>query len=139
MRIETPETPDAIRRCHPVMHQLRPHVDEATFVAQVQRQMQDGYRLACVIEADAVVAVAGFRMAECLSAGRYLYVDDLVTDDAARSRGHGEALFKWLVAHARAAGCVHLSLDSGVQRTGAHKFYLNRGMRISGYHFALEL
>ena len=30
-----------------------------------------------------------------------LYVDDLVTDAALRSQGHGEAMLKWLIASKR--------------------------------------
>ena len=46
-------------------------------------------------------AVAGYRIMESLYAGRFCYVDDLVTDGAARSLGYGGALFDWLVAEAR--------------------------------------
>ena len=42
--------------------------------------------------AESVLAVAGFRALENLSAGRVLYVDDLVTDEARRSAGHGAQL-----------------------------------------------
>jgi GNAT superfamily N-acetyltransferase len=86
-----------------------------------------------------VRAVAGFRIAEFLAWGRILYVDDLVTASAQRSRGHGQALFDWLVARARANGCAQLHLDSGVQRFDAHRFYLRQRMSITSHHFALQL
>ena len=40
---------------------------------------------------------------EMLATGRTLYVDDLVTDEAQRSRGYGKAMLDWLQAHARDA------------------------------------
>jgi ribosomal protein S18 acetylase RimI-like enzyme len=44
--IRIAETVEEIRRCYPVMVQLRPHLSEAQFVAQVQRQRaEDGYVL----------------------------------------------------------------------------------------------
>ena len=86
-----------------------------------------------------VRAVAGFRMLESLYAGRFCYVDDLVTDATGRSLGYGGVLFDWLVATARAEGCGRLELDSGVQRFAAHRFYLTKRMRISSHHFSLEL
>jgi hypothetical protein len=70
------------------------------------------------------VGGGGYRIMESLYAGRFCYVDDLVTDQTARSLGYGGALFDWLVAEARAAGCGRLELDSGVQRFDAHRFYL---------------
>jgi GNAT superfamily N-acetyltransferase len=131
--------PAAIARCFPVMSQLRPHLEARDFVPRVQRQQAAGYHLA-YLEADATVrAVAGYRFTESLSSGRFCYVDDLVTDSASRSAGHGRALFEWLVEQARAAGCEQFNLDSGVQRFDAHRFYLARRMSITCHHFALTL
>ena len=134
------DSPADIVRCHAVMRELRPHFDdEAAFVAQVQRQQAQGYRLAFV-EADGEVrAVAGYRFNENLFAGKTLYVDDLVSRAADRSRSHGGRLLDWLVARAREAECTVLTLDSGVQRFGAHRFYLRKGMDIIAHHFAVKL
>ena len=72
--------PADIVRCYAVMRLLRPHLaDEADFVARVRRQQAEGYQLAFLEAEDEVRAVAGFRCLEKLSAGRFLYVDDLVT------------------------------------------------------------
>jgi GNAT superfamily N-acetyltransferase len=142
MRYEIKEARDAaaIARCFPVMRQLRTHFeDEEKFFAQVERQRAEGYRMAFLEDVNGVRAVAGFRMTESLFAGRFCYVDDLVTDEIGRSLGHGGALFDWLVAEARTAGCGKLELDSGVQRFAAHRFYLTKRMIISSHHFSLEL
>ncbi len=129
-----------ISRCFAVMRQLRTHFqNEQKFVEQVERQRADRYRMAFLEDANGVRAVAGFRMSESLFAGRFCYVDDLVTDETGRSLGYGGALFDWLVAEARAAGCGKLELDSGVQRFAAHRFYLTKRMIISSHHFSLEL
>lgn len=130
-----------LRRCFAVMRQLRPHFDnEEAFVAQARRQMtQERWRLAFVEDRDQVVAVAGFRLLECLATGKTLYVDDLVTSEERRSKGHGESLMRWLETHARKVGCQTFSLDSGTQRTGAHKFYFRMGMVIPSFHFAKKL
>lgn len=128
-----------IGNCFAVLSQLRPHLGQVDFLARVRRQQQGGYQLAFLSEAGNVRAVGGFRMFETLAWGRMLYVDDLVTDAAHRSCGHGEALFDWLVAYARAADCGEFHLDSGVQRFGAHRFYLARRMDLTCHHFALQL
>ena len=65
-------TKEEIARCFPVMRQLRTHFEEeAKFVAQVERQRADGYRLAFLEDGGAVRAVAGYRMTESLFAGRF--------------------------------------------------------------------
>ncbi len=139
-RIEEALTPESVARCFPVMRQLRTKFDnEKDFVAQVERQRATGFQIAFLEDEGVVRAVAGYRMAESLFAGRYCYVDDLVTDESARSSGYGGALFEWLVAESRAAGCANFQLDSGVQRFAAHRFYLMKRMNIASHHFTLEL
>ncbi len=141
MTIKLADSDDDLRRCFAVMRQLRPHFDqEEIFLAQARRQMaQERWRLAFVEEEGDVVAVAGFRLLECLASGKTLYVDDLVSRQDRRSQGHGAALMRWLEETARKAGCQTFSLDSGTQRTGAHKFYFRMGMVIPSFHFAKKL
>jgi GNAT superfamily N-acetyltransferase len=133
-------TPEAIRRCHPVMRELRTHVHNAErFVERVQRQQDEGYLLAFLETEDEVRAVAGYRVLESLFSGKFLYVDDLVTREADRSLGFGGQLFDWLVNEAREHGCESLELDSGVRRFDAHRFYLLKRMNISSYHFRIKV
>jgi GNAT superfamily N-acetyltransferase len=68
-----------------------------------------------------------------------MYVDDLVTDETRRSTGVGKALLDHLQGIARAAGCSMFTLDSGVQREKAHKFYFREGMVVAGFHFSRSL
>ena len=121
------------------MHQLRPALVEVEFVARIQAQRAQGFQLALLEAENAVVAVGGFRIQDMLASGRTLYVDDLVTDAATRSRGYGKTMLAWLEAHARKAGCETVSLDSGTFRQEAHAFYFREGMRIASFHFAKPL
>jgi GNAT superfamily N-acetyltransferase len=132
-------TEDQIRRCFPLMAQLRPQLDEAEFVARVRKQQQDGYELAFLSDRKIIKAVAGYRFLESLSWGKFIYVDDLVTGEQFRSQGFGQQLFAWLVKRARVRGCDQFHLDSGVQRFGAHRFYLAGRMDIIAYHFTMKL
>lgn len=136
MTINEATTDEAVAGCFPVMQQLRPALSVEEFVDRVRRQQEAGYRLAYLQQNDAPVAVAGFRVLENLAWGRFLYVDDLVTTDDARSRGHGKRLFDWLLDEAKRLGCEQLHLDSGVQRFAAHRFYFRERMEITSYHFA---
>jgi GNAT superfamily N-acetyltransferase len=121
------------------MAQLRPHLESAAFVATVRRQAAGGFALAMLERDGHVQAVAGFRVIDNLVGGRILYVDDLVTDAAARSHGYGRALIDWLTTRARTENCRYLELDSGVQRFDAHRFYLVNRMHIASYHFRLRI
>ena len=128
-----------IEATFPVMKQLRPHLDERDYLETVRRMQGTGYWIAAVAEDGQVVCVAGFRVQENLYCGRHLYVDDLITDDSVRSRGHGQRMLGWLTDLARRDGCEQLHLDSGVQRPNTHRFYFREGLTVSSYHFRKEL
>ena len=52
---------EEIVACHPVMHELRTHIDEQEFVARVRAQAQvDAFQLAYVRDQDLIVAVEVF-------------------------------------------------------------------------------
>jgi GNAT superfamily N-acetyltransferase len=136
---EHAESDAEIADCYDVMAELRPHIPRERFVALVKSMHADGYRLACIRAAGRVVAVAGYRISTNLFYGRNLYVDDLVTAESGRSRGHGKALLAWLRQLAVDEGCDAFHLDSGVQRKDAHRFYLREGLELSSYHFSARL
>ena len=128
-----------IQRCFPVLAELRTHLIANEFIERVRRQQKEGYQLAFVEDEGAVKAVAGFRISEYLCWGKILYVDDLVTTACDRSKGYGQQLFDWLLARAQGEGCAEFHLDSGVEKFGAHRFYLRNRMSISSHHFSLKL
>jgi GNAT superfamily N-acetyltransferase len=139
VRIALAQTDADILRCFPVLAELRPHLTGEQFLERIRPEREAGCHLAFLEDAGEIRCVARYRFLENLAWGRFLYVDDLVTAEAARSKGWGQRLFDWLVGEARHHGCEQLHLDSGVQRFGAHRFYLRQGMDITCHHFALKL
>ena len=139
IHIEIAQTDEQIVSCYPVMAELRPHIALDDFTARIRLQQTDGFILAYLSDEGIIFAVTGFRIGVNLAWGKYLYVDDLVTSGKTRSHGYGKALFQWLVEYAKAEHCNQLHLDSGVQRFGAHRFYLTNRMDITSYHFRLML
>jgi GNAT superfamily N-acetyltransferase len=133
------ETPLAFE----AMRELRPHVSSVDeFVERVNgAQRPEGYRLVGSF-ADgegSPVAVTGFRRFHTLAWGDQIYIDDLVTMEAHRGRGHGHRLLEWVVAEARRLGCGQVHLDSAPFRHDAHRLYLNERYRISSFHFSREV
>ena len=133
------EQADDVASAWPVVRQLRPHLDLAGFVEAVARQRNEGFRCAALYDAGRCMAFAGYRVQTMLAHGRFLYVDDLVTDENLRGKGYGARLLDWLSAEARDAGCSGLQLDSGTHRQEAHAFYFGRGLRVTSFHFARKL
>jgi len=129
-----------IRACFPAMHELRPHLLEEDFTAQVKRQQSNhGYVLVYIAEQGQVQAAAGYRVAEYLAWGKTFYLDDLITLSTARKHGYGSQLMEWLTDKAQELGCKQFHLDSGMQRHDAHRLYLNKKLNITSHHFAKVL
>lgn len=129
-------TDDQIAATFDVMSQLRPHLARETYVARIKRLMDtDRFKLVALTDGGVVRAVAGYRVMDMLYCGRLLCVDDLVTDERARSRGYGQALLGWLKAEARHHDCTELQLISHTRREHAHRFYFREGLVIDAFHF----
>jgi GNAT superfamily N-acetyltransferase len=139
MNIVTAETEAQIRACYPAFSELRPHLSEQAFVAQVQRQIRNhNYRLVCAIHDDRIVAAAGFRVAEFLAWGKTFYLDDLIVPASVRRQGYGGRMLDWLLQEAINLECAQFHLDSGTHRHDAHRLYLSRKLRISSFHLSCE-
>jgi GNAT superfamily N-acetyltransferase len=122
------------------MKQLRPHLaTEAEFVERWRRQRAAGYCLLGLWCERQLVALAGFRVSENLVHGMHLYVDDLVTTEAARGQGHGAELLRRLRAEARASGCGKLLLDTPLANVLGHRFYYRNGLLATALRFAQVL
>ena len=91
--------------------------------------------MALAVQGDSVLGLAVYRWHENSYDGMKFYIDDLVTDDARRSEGVGHGLIEHLEAVAREVGADGLVLDSGTQRTQAHKFYFREGFVIPAFNF----
>lgn len=135
--IEEVEAGDTAR-LWPLMSQLRPHFDDCDeFVRYADEVLRpEGYRFIAACAGNETLAVAGFLTAHNFAWGHHLYVHDLVTDDAVRSRGHGRELLDWLEEEARRLGCGVITLDSGLERPDAHRFYFRERFMITSFHFA---
>ncbi|CAH0530261.1 GNAT family N-acetyltransferase [Vibrio hippocampi] len=122
-----------------VLRQLRSNYDVSVLAEQIERQKASGYQIVYVTSAQGILAVAGFNTGEKLAWGKYLYIDELVTNHHFRSQGVGKFLLDWLKSYAKQLNCDQVHLDSGVQRFAAHKFYLREDFNIVSHHFSYHL
>lgn len=127
--------------CWPVVQQLRPRLQSAEdFIARVHRMRADRYRiLAAWQDRHTAVALAGYRVAENLIYGRFLYVDDLVTLDTARGARWGQALMDAMARIGEAEGCSCLVLDTGLSNALAQRFYFRQGLLTQALRFGRPL
>jgi GNAT superfamily N-acetyltransferase len=120
----------------PVLRELRPHLTAEDFLEVYDEGHPQGLRFTGAYSDEGrCVGVAGWRLVVNTHRLRMLYVDDLVTDPAARSTGVGRALLAHMEERARELGCAALELDSATHRRDAHRFYMRERMTIMGFHF----
>ncbi len=117
---------------------LRPQLP-ADYAAAMARVFLSGGRLIVAAEGEVAVGLAVWRLLDNTMFGRFLYVDDLVTDTRLRSRGVGKALLSRCEAIAVELGCREFVLDSGVQRAQTHRFYFREGLVVRAFNFGKTL
>lgn len=124
-----------------VMRQLRPHLADAEELARRWRHQRAtaGYRIVAAWDEGRPCALAGFRTMDNFVHGHFLYVDDLVSDTAARRQGFGAHLLDWLMEEARAMGCSKLVLDTALDNVLGHRFYYRQGLLARSLRFSVEL
>ncbi|MFQ1065083.1 GNAT family N-acetyltransferase [Bordetella trematum] len=138
--VRPPDSPACLRACFALMRTLRPHlVDEADFLARIERMREQRYALLAVWEGSLPLALAGYRYQENLIYGHFLYVDDLVTHANRRGEQHGARLLRALEATAREAGCARLVLDTGLANALAQRFYFRAGLLSGAMRFDKSL
>jgi len=128
-----------IKNCFNAFSELRSHLSESDFLIQVKRQQEQGYQIIALAEADTVVSVAGYRLAEFLAWGKILYIDDLSTVPQVRKKGYAGQLLNKLTEYAKENKCNAVHLDTGHGRHSAHKLYLKQGFEISSHHMSLVI
>lgn len=109
-----------------VLVQLRTELTVEKYLQLLKEMTQDGYLLFALYENTNIVAVAGLSWRVNFYSERHIFVYDLVTDEKYRSLGYGEILLHYLHKWGKENGAHHIALESGIQRTSAHRFYEDR-------------
>lgn len=72
-------------------------------------------------------------------AGRSCEPDHIYISEEHQGKGIGKELFHYIYSIAAERGCETSELNSYVSNYRSHKFYLNEGYVIKGYHFLKRL
>ncbi len=137
--VEVGPSDDRLDEVFPVLSELRTELTSEEFRTRYTLGYADGYRIAALYDDGECRAVAGYRILVNFVHGKVLYIDDLVTASTWRSKGYGKALNNYLTELAQNEGCVVVTLDSHVDRVGAHRFYFREGYAITSFHFGRAL
>jgi ribosomal protein S18 acetylase RimI-like enzyme len=93
------------------------------------------YLLIGAFTGDTLAGVAGAWIATKIWCGRYLEIDNLIVDQAARAQGIGSKLIRHLEGMAVERDCNILVLDSYTANHASHRLYQRLGFEIWSFHF----
>ena len=124
-----------------LLEHLNPDVPAAELAARLHAILLDHphYALHGAFHGDRLAAVAGSWTGTRIWCGKYLEIDNLVADPAARNTGAGTALIRHLETLARESGCRTVILDTYTGNHASHRLYHRLGFEIWGFHFVKPL
>ncbi len=131
-----------------LMAQLRPDEPEAEDPSRVEdyarvlaRMTAQGQRVLVAEDDGRIAGALVLAIVENITrrGTPYAIIENVIVDEAARGRGHGEALIEQAVEEARQAGCYKVSLTSNKRRSEAHRFYERLGFVQTHEAFRMDL
>ncbi len=127
--------------CKKAILALRPGISEGAYPEMIRRTLADNRRMIFIGKDGIAAAVAVFETGFNLHRGSYIYIDDLSTVPEYRGHGYAGKLIDWILDYAKAEGYHQVHLDSGVtlERTEAHRLYLNKRFVVTSLHFVREM
>lgn len=133
-------TQSELEHCFRVMKELRPHLDFETYLKIYgESHRADGYEIVAIESRGEILAVMGYRFLWDFVRGKHLYIDDLVTTEAARSQGMGAHMLRYAEEIAAQSECKSLRLCTGVENTLGIKFYERNGWMNRSLAFVKKL
>ena len=123
----------------PLLRQLNVTLTDEYIEACLEDMIEHGYRMAVVYDGDQCVGLSGVWVTTKFYSGKYLEMDNVVVDEAYRSRGIGTILSEFVTELARTEGCVTIMLDAWLTNEKAHAFYERQGFVKRGFHFLKSL
>jgi GNAT superfamily N-acetyltransferase len=130
---------------HDVHRQLRPHLstDQQEYINQIRDICRTGPARMIIArnenEKNEILGLAVYRVTRNSKCSKYIYCDDLVTNENHRSFGVGRCLINYMKNEGQKLGIDQLILDSGCQRGRAHKFYYREGFIINRFGFTMSI
>ena len=92
-----------------------------------------------IYNADKLIGVFGLWFMTRHYAGRACEVDHIYIEDQYQGKGVGKSMMEFIHQYAESKDCETMELNTYVENFGSHKFYMNLGYIIRGYHFLKKL
>lgn len=114
-------------------------IDKLLLQERLLEMFDQNYECFGIYKSGKLVGVFGLWFMTRHYAGRSCEVDHIYIEDELQGNGVGRQLFNFIEKYALSKKCETLELNSYVENFRSHKFYMNLGFVIRGYHFLKKL
>ncbi len=114
-------------------------VEESLLKKRFSEMFQQNYECFEVIYQGKLIGVFGLWFMTRHYAGKSCEPDHVFLKSDYQNLGIGKRIFEFIFSYAKEKGCETTELNSYVHNFKSHKFYMNLGYVIKGYHFLKKL
>ncbi|CAM4120704.1 GNAT family N-acetyltransferase [Bacillus wiedmannii] len=140
MNIREVVTEADLHNVFPVLQQLRTKLSREEASSLFQKMKEENYKLFSLRnEEDEAVSLAGVAICTNFYNEKHVFVYDLVTAEAHRSKGYGNVLLSYIENWGKENECESIVLTSAFPRLDAHRFYEREGYDKVSFSFYKEL
>ena len=124
----------------PFLEKLYEQPPERTILeARLTQMFSQNYECFGIYLDDKLIGVFGLWFMTRHYAGNSCEADHIYINPEYQRQGLGKKLFGFIEQYAKGKGCDMIELNSYVENFESHKFYMNLGYIIRGYHFLKKL
>lgn len=124
----------------PLIMELSEYQTEEMILKERMLEMFDqNYECFGIFKGEELIGVFGLWFMTRHYAGKSCEPDHVFILPKYQNKGLGEQVFNFIFEYAKEKGCETSELNSYVQNFKSHKFYMNHGYVIKGYHFLKKL
>ena len=113
--------------------------DDEILQKRLLEMFDQNYECFGIFESGKLIGVFGLWFMTRHYAGRSCEADHIYIEEEFQGKGIGQNLFDFIHEYASSKGCETIELNSYVENFRSHRFYMNRGYVIRGYHFLKKL
>ncbi|MBY0597852.1 GNAT family N-acetyltransferase [Bacillus bingmayongensis] len=140
MNVKEIKTEEQLYEVLPVLQQLRTALTKEEARVLFRQMKEENYQLFSLFNKEGeAVSLAGVAACTNFYNKKHVFVYDLVTAEAHRSKGYGEVLLSYIERWGKEQGCTCIALTSAFPRIDAHLFYEREGYDRVSYSFHKEL
>ena len=119
----------------PLITQLNTKTPEKTLQERILEMSTQNYECVGMYDENKLIGISGLWTLTRHYIGKTIEPDHVVIDESYRGQNLGKRLFTWIYEYAREKGFEATELNAYTGNRKSHKFYLNEGYEIYGYHF----